>query len=111
MPLAADILAPSKSVTFTIDSVPATVKGKKTILRLMRMQPAIQRGLTRIAKRRSKFDNEWHQRGGRQWANRATPPKLAVVKAGESFTLRLTPQILADIRNVERYLSGKAAKN
>ncbi len=108
MTVAANLLAPSKSVTFTIAKVPATLKGRKTILRLMRLQPDIQRGLTRLSRRRAKFDNDIHQRGGRMWANRARATKLAVVMPGEEFTLRLTPQILPDIKSVEQYLNAKA---
>jgi hypothetical protein len=110
MPFAADVVAPAKTVTFTVTSLPRAEKGRKTLLRLIRMQPDIQRGLSRLSKRRAKFDNDVHQRGGRMWTSRARAPKLAIVQVGESFTLQLTPQVIPDLRSVEAHLEAKAGK-
>jgi hypothetical protein len=34
--------------------------------------------------------------------------KVVTVRKGASFTLRLTPQIMADLKSVEKYLDAKA---
>ena len=104
-----DAIAPKKTVTFTITSVPRREASIKTLQRLMRMQPRIQRGLKKLAKRRDRKENIDHPRGGRLWTSRVRATKLVNVSKGESFTLTLTPQIIADVRSVEKYLDAKVA--
>ena len=98
-------LTPLKSYTFTIDKVPNRTASKKTLQRLMRMQPEIQKGLSRLAKRRRQIDNKPGIRAGVIWVNRAKTTKLTQVKPGESFTLKVTPQIMPDLNSVEKYVS------
>lgn len=99
-------LAPGRTVTFTIQTLPRTERQRKTLQRLMRLQPGVQRGLSKLAARRRR-ETPWTQRGGRLFARRKPATKIVVPRVGESFTLRLTPQILPDIRSVERHLSAK----
>ena len=101
----ADAIAPLKTVTFTVTKVPSRPDALQTIERLMRMQPEAQRQLKRRAMRRRQHDNELTRRGGRIWVNRARAVKLTLVAAGETFTLTLTPQIIPDVRSVQRFLS------
>ena len=103
----ADVIAPQKTVTFTVTRVPQRSAHRKTIERLMKMQPDIQRGLKDLARRRRQHDNVTEIRAGRKWTSRARVTKLARVEPGESFTLMITPQIIADIRSVERFLKAK----
>ena len=104
----ADAIAPNETYTFTITSLPASVSGQKTIFRLMRMQPEVQRTLTRLSSRRRRFDNDVHQRGGRMWTSRAKATKVVQVKVGESFTLGVTPQIVPDLAGVSKHLAANA---
>lgn len=104
-----DLIAPSKSVTFTITRVPVKVAQRKTIQRLMRMQPDIQRGLSKLARRRKLHDNHLYVRAGRPWVNRKRTTKLTRVATGESFTLRITPQIIPDLKSVEQFLDAASA--
>lgn len=99
-------LAPQTTVTFTIKALPRTERQRKTLQRLMRLQPKVQRTLTRLATVRRR-ETPWTQRGGRLFARRKTPTKVVIPAVGASFTLRVTPQIVADIKSVERYLSSK----
>ncbi|MBX3374555.1 MAG: hypothetical protein KF817_12055 [Phycisphaeraceae bacterium] len=103
----ADLLLPGKTVTFTVSCPPRTPAAQKTLQRLMRMQPKIQRGLSRLRKLRD-TRNDPRQRAGRVWIVRVQTTKLTRVEPGESFTLRLTPQILPDIRSVADHLEMKA---
>jgi hypothetical protein len=96
---------PGSRITFTINQVPSRPAQQKTIQRLMRMQPEIQRGLKRLSIRRQRDVNTWKQRGGRMWANRARATKLAYVGEGETFSLLITPQIIPDLRSVEKFLT------
>lgn len=93
-------IAPGQTMTFTVKRVPDRVASRKTIRRLMRMQPHIQKGLRQLAKRRARIDNRDTNRGGRIWVDRAKTTKLTHVAPGETFTLRITPQIIPDIQSV-----------
>lgn len=99
-------LAPSRTVTFTIKALPRTERQRKTLQRLMRLQPDVQRTLTRLATVRRR-ETPWTQRGGRLFARRKTPTKVVVPSVGATFKLRLTPQIIPDVKSVERYLTSK----
>ena len=105
-----DVIAPSKRVTFTIKRTPSRPADQKTIQRLMRMQRHIQKGLSRLSKRRRREDNYYSPRAGRLWMTRAKMTKLTRVEKGESFTLTITPQIMRDVAAVEKFLDAKAAK-
>lgn len=107
--MASDLIAPLKTVTFTVKTAPRREAERKTIRRLMRMQPHIQRGLDKLATRRRQTDNQTYIRAGVEWVNRAKTTKLTRVAEGESFTLMVTPQIIPDIRSVEKFLDVKAA--
>ena len=104
-----DLIAPSKTVTFTITKTPSRVADRKTILRLMNMQGHIQRGLTALAKRRRVKDNITYIRAGVEWVNRKRTTKLCRVAPGETFTLNITPQIMPDLKSVEKFLEASAA--
>lgn len=103
-------VAPSKSYTFTVTSTPARVAQQKTIMRLMRMQTDIQRGLERLARRRKVVDNRNTNRAGRNWVSRVRPTKLVRAEKGQTFTLLVTPQIMPDLRSVKDFIEAKPAK-
>lgn len=104
-----DVIAPNQRVTFTVKQTPKREAERKTIQRLMRMQPEIQRGLTQLAKQRRQKDNKPYIRAGKLWTNRVKTTKLTRVAPGESFTLHVTPHILPDLKSVEQHLEAKPA--
>lgn len=103
------VIAPSKKVTFTLNKTPARPADLKTIRRLMRMQRHVQKGLKTLSKRRH-GENYVSPRAGRMWMTRMPVSKLVRAEKGESFTLTITPQIMADIRAVEKYLDATPAR-
>lgn len=105
-----DVVSPSKKVTFTIKKTPSRPADYKTIQRLMRMQRHIQKGLDRLADRRRREDNYRSPRAGRMWMTRAKMTKLTRVEKGESFTITITPQIMPDLKAVEKFLNAQAAR-
>ena len=105
----ADVIAPQNTVTFTVTRVPQRIAQRKTIERLMKMQPDVQRGLEMRARKRRQHDNIVDIRAGRKWIQRAKATRLAHVLEGETFTLTLTPQVIPDVKSVEQFL--KAEKN
>ena len=102
-------LTPTTTVTFTVTSVPKNQRATKTLRRLMNMQPEIQKGLSKLAHKRAKYDNVPTRRAGRIWMSRVSPTRLTRVDVGESFTLQLSPQIIPDLKSVEKYLDSKTA--
>ena len=105
--MAAAALPATGKITFTITSVPRTPSAKKTLERLMRMNPKTQRTLTKLTKKRVTKLNERRARAGRMWLTRVPATRLVTVAVGQSFTLTMTPQIAPDVKSVEKYLSRK----
>jgi hypothetical protein len=93
------------TVTFQISKLPSTPAAKKTITRLLRMNPKTQRTLSRLAKDRVTNLNERRPRAGRMWLTRARATRLVTLAVGEKFTLTMTPQIINDVKSVEQFLT------
>ena len=101
-------LDPTGTYSFTITRTPQRTAQMKTLKRLMEMQPEIQKGLSGLAKRRAQTDNDPRRRAGRIWVHRKRRTNLVKVAQGETFTLRMTPQILPDVRSVLQFLDTKS---
>ena len=106
----ADVIAPQKTVTFTVTRVPPRSAQRKTIERLMKMQPDMQRELKMRARRRRQQDNIVDIRAGRKWIHRVRASRLARAEEGQTFTLTLTPQIIPDVKSVQQFLKAEKAK-
>ena len=85
-------LAPSTTVTFKITSLPKNERGQKTLRRLMKMQPDVQRVLTKLARLRDQVGNNRTNRAGRIWVDRRKPTQVVKPAVGETFTLGKHPQ-------------------
>lgn len=103
-----DMIATGKTVTFTISSMPKREASRKTIHRLMQLQPAVRSGLKKLQHRRKRIDNRTYVRAGKDWTDRVKATRLTRVVLGESFTLTLTPHILPDVRSIEKYVDMAA---
>lgn len=96
-------LTPGTTVTLRVKTVPSTAKARKTIERLMRLNPKVQRTLDRVATVRGRT-NPLNQRGGRMWTSRIAATKCVSCAKGATFPLRITPQIMPDVASVSRYI-------
>ena len=105
----ADVFTPQQTVTYTIKQMPRREAERKTIQRLMQMQPDMRRILDKLNLQRRTQDDRSYIRAGVMWVDRAKATRPARVEPGASFTLELTPQILADLRSVEKYLEASPA--
>ena len=97
-------LTAGKTVTISVTKLPAEAKHRKTIERLMRLQPSIQRTLTRVARERGRTNPE-NQRGGRMWISRIPATRCVRAEVGAKFTLRVTPKIIPDVMAVQRFIA------
>ena len=102
-------IAPTGTYNFTVTAVPAEARRKQTILRLMRLNPGVQGALNRLKRERLRSGNRRTARAGRIWLAREQCTRVVGVTKGATFTLRVTPQVMADVRSVERYLDAKVA--
>jgi len=103
-----DTLAPGQTVRCTITKEPRAAAPARTIARLMRHDPANAKALRRAQKgRRDRM--VVYTRGNRDWHQRERCGKIVRVRAGEGWTMRITPQVLPDLRCVARYLSIEGA--
>jgi len=104
-----DLLTKNDTVTFTITGTPARPAQRKTIQRLMQMQPHAAKALKGLQKQRRQKDNRTYVRAGVFWTDRARATRVTRVETGATFTIRVTPQIVSDILSVEKFLDAKAA--
>lgn len=103
-----DTLKAGQDIQCTIVKAPRTDNRVQTIARLMRRDVAIKRGL-RKAQRLRRQNMLVYNRGNRDWTSRKRVGKIVRVVAGETWTMPYTPDIAADLRSVEAYLSFKKA--
>ena len=100
----------NNTYTFTVTSVPKREATKKTMVRLMQHDPEVKRDLSKLQTRRRVVLNKTGIRAGRPWVNRVRASKIVRLETGNTFTMNVTPQLVADLRNVEEYLDVKTAK-
>ncbi|MFM1833697.1 MAG: hypothetical protein RLZZ461_2013, partial [Planctomycetota bacterium] len=48
-------------------------------------------------------------RAGRIWIDRRKPTQVVRLEVGQTFTLRVTPQIIPDLKSLAKHLDAKAA--
>ncbi len=97
-------LTAGTTVTISVIKVPKEARHRKTIERLMRLQPAVQRTLTRVARERTRT-TPWNQRGGRMWAARIAATRCVGAELGAKFQLKVTPKIIPDVLAIARFVS------
>jgi hypothetical protein len=102
-------IVPNATLTFTINSDPKRLAARKTIERLMWMQPEAKKDLSMLQRRRKAKDIKYTIRAGRVWFDRPRATRTVRCVKGASFTLLVTPQIVNDLKSVEKYLTISAA--
>jgi len=93
-------------MTFTITTVPTRPAAKKTIERLMWMQADKKRDLKMLQRRRKQKAIKHTVRAGRVWLDRPRATRTARCEQGATFTIRVTPQIVNDLKSVAKYLDA-----
>ena len=96
-------------LTFTIVKAPRRPAARKTIERLMWMQPEVKKDFAMLQRRRKQKDIKYTMRAGRVWFDRPRATRTVRCEKGASFTLNVTPQIVNDLKSVEKYLDITSA--
>lgn len=99
---------PGQNIRCTITAEPGVKDRSDTIARLMRRDPAINRSLRTGQKRRDQ-NMIIYNRGNRDWYKRAVCGKVAIVKAGNSWTMPYTPDLARDLASVAAFLTIERA--
>ncbi len=100
-------IVPNTELTFTIVKAPTRPAARKTIERLMWMQPQAKKDLSMLQRRRKTKDIKYTIRAGRVWFDRPRATRTVRCEKGASFTLKITPQIVNDLKSVSKYLEVK----
>lgn len=99
-------IIPNSEMTFTIVTNPTRPAARKTIERLMWMQPECRKDLKKLQRRRRTKDIKPTIRAGRVWFDRPRATRTQRAVLGASFTLQVTPQIVNDLQSVSKYLEA-----
>lgn len=96
-------IAPGSEITIEVKSVPTSAAAQKTLLRLLRKDPAAVR-LQRHQKAKRPSFEEW-RRGNNMWHHqmRSKPP-VAVVR-GAKCRIRASIDVIRDLRSVEEWVT------
>jgi ribosomal protein S21 len=103
-----DSIAPGQQIRCTVAKAPRAAGPRKTIERLMRLDPDNKRSLARAQHLR---DRRMHRyiRGNRLWTSREKAARVVRVSDGAAWTMQLSPQIAGDLKSVATYLSVEKA--
>ncbi len=101
-----DNLKAGQNIEVTITDAPRREADRKTIARLMRLDPDIKRALTKAQHHRMKT-LVVRSRGKRPWAVRQKSARIARVENGASWKMTYFPHVANDFRSVEKFLSIK----
>lgn len=101
-----NLIVPNTKMMFTIIKEPIRPAARKTIERLMWMQPQIKRDLAMLQRRRKQKDIKLTIRAGRIWFDRPRATRTVRATKGSSFTIMVTPHIVNDLKSVSKYLSS-----
>lgn len=105
----ADLIVPNTDMTFTVSTNPTRPAARKTIERLMWMQPQCKKDLSMLQRRRKQKDIKYTVRAGRVWFDRPRATRTVRCEKGVSFTLHVTPHIVNDLKSVAKYLDASSA--
>lgn len=103
-----DSMKAGQKIRCTITKLPRNEAAVDTIERLMRQEPSVKRGLRR-AQRRRRQDMIVYNRGNRDWYKREICGKQVQAKAGASWTMTYSVQVLPELKSLASYLSVQSA--
>lgn len=103
-----DTLKPGQNVRCTLVKLPQAASAGKTILRLMRRDPAVVKGLRKSHKVRQRTTVVYN-RGNRDWVQRQKCAKIVELRVGNDWTMMYDPTIGPDMKSVSDYITVSAA--
>lgn len=103
-----DDLKPGQIITCTLLKQPRAEAPVDTIMRLMRRDPAVIRGLRKSYKIRQRTTVVYN-RGNRDWVQRQKCGRIVRCVVGNRWTFRYDLSIAPDLKSVQQYLKIEQA--
>lgn len=103
-----DSLKPGQFITCTLLKEPRAEAPVDTIMRLMRRDPSVVRGLRRSYRIRQRTTVVYN-RGNRDWVQRQKCGRIVRCVKGNTWQMRFDFNILPELKSVEKYLKIEAA--
>ncbi|MGD9689926.1 MAG: hypothetical protein AB7K52_09770 [Phycisphaerales bacterium] len=88
-----------QSIKCTIAKAPRNAANRKTLERLMRLQPSVARGL-RNAHRKRQQNLVVYNRGNRDWTKRESCGKIIKVAKGATWTMVYSVTLAPDLQSI-----------
>lgn len=98
-----DALNPGQTVNCTVSVEPTNDPARKTIARLMRMDPDNAKGLRRAQQLRARRMTSYI-RGNRLYHAREKAARVVLPRKGRSWSMTFTPHIADDLKSVSRFV-------
>jgi len=98
-----DNIKPGQNVQVKIVREPSNHAARKTLVRLLSKDPAVQRENERLRRIRQSHA-DIHQRGGRQWTSRLVKQHPVKGTRGEAGTFCATVDVLRDLGSVQKFV-------
>ena len=99
---------PGQTIKCTVTKAPRAAGGRKTLERLMRLQPSVAKGLRASQHKRAQTTIVYN-RGNRDWVKRQTCGKIVRAVKGATFTMTYSVNLEADIASIKDCLQISAA--
>lgn len=101
-------IKPGSRITLTVTKRPTNAAGVKTVVRLLSKDEQVKQENSRLKRAR---ENHYRQtrRGGRYWDVNVVKQHPVKGIEGETGTITATLDVLADLKNVEKFLEIKPA--
>lgn len=91
-----------KQITIEVTAVPANAPAQKTLMRLLRKDPARVRA-QRVQKTKRPSQEFW-RRGNKMWHHQMESKPPFTLKTGITGALRATVDVVRDLKSVEQYI-------
>lgn len=100
-------IRPGTQITVEIVGLPTSAAGRKTLVRLCRKDPAIERAGRRQTKKRPSWQ-EW-RRGGMTWHHQMKSDSPVSLAKGAKYAIRATLDVIRDLKSVEKFVKVAGA--
>lgn len=98
-----DKIKPGQTIRCTVTKTPTSAAGRTTLERLMRMDPAIKRGLRKAHHKRQQNLNVYN-RGNRDWTSRAEVGKLVRAIRGQTWSMKFTLDLADEFQSLQKFV-------
>lgn len=100
-------IAPGSTIKLEIAKLPSNAAASKTLVRLCRKDPTIQRHHRHQQRKRPSL--EFWNRGNKQWHHQMKTQSPVTLRVGGAYTIRATLDVIQDLASVEKWVKVSKA--